>query len=67
MDPITIIALANAALGMVEALIPQVANLVKSGEISVEDQQKLLDRYNAIKAAAASGFDGPEWKQSTEE
>lgn len=66
MDPITIIALANAALGMVEALIPQVAALVKNGEISVEDQQKVLDRYNAVKAAAATGFSGPEWKQSTQ-
>lgn len=66
MDPITIVALANAALGMVEALMPQVAALFKNGEISVEDQKALLDRYNAVKAATESGFTGEEWKQSTE-
>jgi hypothetical protein len=66
MDPLTIIAMTNAALGLVEALMPAVSALFKNGQISVEEQQKLLDRYNAIKATVDAGFEGPEWKQSTD-
>lgn len=65
MDPITIIAAVNAALALVETLIPQLSRLLQNGEITVEQQQAVLDRYNALKKAAEEGFSGPEWEPST--
>lgn len=67
MDPVTAVTLANAALALLEALIPQISKMVSAGEISTEDQQAVLDRYNAVKAAVEKGFTGPEWDLSTKQ
>ncbi len=62
MDPITIIAAANAAMSLMEALVPQIRNLVSRGEITVEQQQELLKKYNSLKTQADGQFTGPEWE-----
>lgn len=60
MDPITILALANGALSMVEMLAPKIAELFSKGEITAEQQQLIKDRY--AKLHNGGQFDGPEWK-----
>ena len=67
MDPITAITAVNAALSLVEALIPQLSAWLKSGDITIEQQQSVLARYNALKQAVSEGFSGPEWERSTKQ
>lgn len=65
MDPITAIALANASMQLLNVLIPEIQAMIAKGQITNEQQQAILDQYNALKATvAAGGFTGPEWQQS---
>lgn len=64
MDALTTIAAVNAALALVEALTPEIAALAQRGEISTDQQQTVLDRYNAVKKACEQGLVGSEWEQS---
>ena len=57
------ILLINAALALAEKLIPRLAALVKSGEITPEQQQAVRDQYAALRAQADAAFTGPEWEQ----
>lgn len=54
------LAAATAALALYEKLQPIIAAQVKKGEVPPEEQQKLRDRFNAIRKADA--FAGPEWE-----
>jgi hypothetical protein len=65
MDPITTIAAVNAAITLAETLIPRVQELFRKGEITAEQQQEVLRRYNSLKAKADGQFSGPEWQEST--
>lgn len=56
------ILLANAALALLEQLLPDIARLVKSGAISPEAQQQLHDRYRSLVNAGDAAFQGPEWE-----
>lgn len=64
MEPLEYIALANAALALIESLIPKIRELTLSGAVSVEEQQRLMDKANALVTAVQTGFTGPEWEQS---
>ena len=64
MEPLTLIAAISAALALAKELIPQLGNLVSSGEITKEQQQKLLDEYNSLKERADGQFQGEEWEKS---
>lgn len=44
---------AIAAIDLITALVPQIEEAIKRGEVSKEDQQKYRDKYNALKD---SGF-----------
>lgn len=66
MSPLVIIAAANAALSLVETLIPKIQEWVQTGEITADQQADLLARYNSLKNKADGQFSGPEWKLSTE-
>ena len=61
MDPLTILNAVNAGLALVDALLPELQKLQLKGEISVEQQQAVLDRYSRLKARADGQFSGPEW------
>lgn len=61
MNPITVIAAVNAGLALVEALLPLIRQMKLDGQISEQQQQELLARYNAMKIAADAQFSGPEW------
>lgn len=55
------LALALAALQLAKKAIPVIEDLFKKGQITKEDQQKVLDDYNALKAAGDAAFTGDEW------
>lgn len=62
MTPAALLAVVNAALGLTETLLPKLAELVKSGEVTPEEQNEVLQRFQALKAAAEKNFVGPEWQ-----
>jgi glutamine synthetase adenylyltransferase len=52
----------NAALALVENLLPMVAALVKSGQVTAAEQTELRQRYEILRAKADTAFEGPEWE-----
>lgn len=67
MDPLTAIALANAAIQVLQVLIPEIEKLANKGQVSVEQQQAVMDKYNTLRAQIiAGGFKGPEFEMSPE-
>ena len=61
MDPITIMALANGLIGLLETLAPKVKELFNNGDITAEQQAELLKRIDALRV---KDYSGPEWKVS---
>lgn len=51
---------ALAAIALIEKLIPIIADKVKSGEVSPDEQAALHAKYEALRTSNA--FSGPEWK-----
>lgn len=51
-----------AALDFVEKMLPVIQQAVKAGEVSVEEQQRVRDRYNSLRNAGELAFSGPEWQ-----
>jgi len=49
-------------LALVESLLPLLDIFKASGEITAEQQQELLDKYNSLKNKADGQFAGPEWQ-----
>jgi hypothetical protein len=64
MDPITIIALADAALVLINKAIPAIRDAFASGEIPVEKQAEVRAKYEALRAAGGAAFQGPEYELS---
>jgi len=56
------IVLANAALALLEKLLPIIAERVKSGQVTPSQQTDLRKRYTALRAAGDAAFTGPEWE-----
>jgi hypothetical protein len=61
MNPALVIAFVNLAIDTIERFGPELKRMVAAGEISAEEQQKLLDRINALRQGGTA-FDGPEWQ-----
>jgi hypothetical protein len=59
MSATLVVTLVDAAVGLLEKLIPSLKTAFSSGEISVADQQALKDRINKLRSSEA--FTGPEW------
>jgi len=57
----TILAI-NAALTLIEKLLPLVARGVQAGAITPAQQAETRARYLALRAQADAAFAGPEWK-----
>lgn len=57
------IALANAALALLELLLPKIQEGVKTGDVSVEDQAAVRSKYEALRAQGDAAFSGPGWQQ----
>jgi hypothetical protein len=62
MDPVTLLAVINGAISIIEAAAPGIQAAVKSGEISPDVQAAIQARIAALHLAVA--FSGPEWQQS---
>jgi len=50
------ILLANAALALLEQLLPRIQQMQLAGQISVEQQQSVRDRYTALRAQGDAAF-----------
>lgn len=52
----------NAALALIENLLPIIAAKVAAGEITPEQQAEVRRKYLALKTQADAAFTGPEWE-----
>jgi len=56
------LALAIAALNLLDKLMPIIDADVKAGTVSVEDQKKVRTEYENLVGRLDELFDGPQWK-----
>lgn len=54
--------LALALMDLLEELVPMIGDRVKAGQISAEDQAKVLSRYESLKTRAGGEFGGEHWR-----
>ena len=52
----------NAALTLIEELLPKLNHLKAAGEITAAQQAELLAKYESLKTRADGQFSGPEWQ-----
>lgn len=64
MTPLEYIALASAAMSLLESLAPKFRELRNSGEISPEQQKELDDKFQNLTKHPDSFFSGSEWTKS---
>jgi hypothetical protein len=64
MDPITILALANAAVALAEKAVPVIRDMFASGDIPDEEAAAWRVKYDALRALGGSAFQGPEYDLS---
>lgn len=57
-----ILLLVNAALEFLKLAMPKIAEMTRSGEISIADQEKVLNDWRDLKENLDERFSGPEWK-----
>lgn len=62
MNPLAILATANAALSLLEQLLPLIDGLAAKGEVTPEQQAELLAKYNSLKTQADGQFTGTAWQ-----
>jgi hypothetical protein len=60
MENATLIAI-QAALKLVDALLPTLTELVRKGELTVEQQAAVRAQYESLKAKADGQFTGTHW------
>lgn len=60
------IALASAALALLEKLAPILEDKIKTGEVSVTEQQDVRDKYLSFRQKFDGAFSGPEWQTDPE-
>lgn len=54
--------LISGLLALLDYAEPKIRDAMASGDITVDDQQKLKDKIDSLRAG--SGFDGEAWKPS---
>jgi hypothetical protein len=64
MDPITVIALADAAIAFLNKAIPAIRDAFEGGEIPADKQAEVRRKYEALRAAGGAAFSGPEYELS---
>ena len=52
----------NAAFLLIDALLPQLNELVRKGEVSVEQQAAVRAQYDSLKNKAEGQFSGAHWQ-----
>jgi len=56
--------LADAAIALLEKLLPIIESKVAAGQVSVQEQEKVRARFESLKARKAGEFSGPQWAKS---
>lgn len=56
------LALALGVLQLGKQVIPLVQQLFQKGQITADQQKKILKEYNDLKAAGDAAFSGEEWQ-----
>ncbi len=64
MDPIAILALANAAAALIEKAIPAIRDAISRGEIPPDKQAQVRSEYEKLRAKGGDAFTGPEYELS---
>ncbi len=64
MDIISIIALANAAIVVVEKAVPAIRDAFSRGDIPPEKQAQVRADYEKLRALGGDAFSGPEYELS---
>lgn len=70
MEPLTVLAMVNAALAFVEKALPKIREWTRNGEITAEQQTETLQRYQSLKQqldAPGNRFEGEHWRPSDEQ
>jgi hypothetical protein len=67
MNPIVIINSVNAALALLQNLLPLLDGMVDRGEISVEQQARVRAKYDSLKNQTDGQFQGPHWQVEPDE
>lgn len=62
MDPLTMIALMNAALSVIETLGPKIQDMMNKNEITPQQQTDLLNRLSKLRGGDL--FTSPHWQPS---
>lgn len=62
MNAKTALALLQALISGIQNIWPVIEDLVKKGEITVEEQQALHDKYKELMASGAGQFSKDHWK-----
>lgn len=60
----TVISTALALIDLVDRMLPVIQGLHLAGDVSVEEQQKVLDAYNALRTKGDAAFSDPAWQIS---
>ena len=60
MNPALILAAIDGAISLIEKLTPLVQHLFQKGDITIEQQQALMARMDALNELDL--FSGPEWR-----
>lgn len=58
------IALLSGIIALANEAVPKIREMFASGQITPEQQQKLLDDINSLRDRLNNGFTGPEWENS---
>lgn len=64
MDPITILALANAAVALAEKAIPVVRDAFAGGQIPDAEAAEWRRKYAALRALGGDAYAGPDYELS---
>jgi hypothetical protein len=64
MDPITVLAMASAAMAFLKEAVPQIKEMFNRGEITKEQQDALLAEYQSLRERTEGQFAGKEWEKS---
>jgi hypothetical protein len=64
MDPITVLALANAAVALAQKAIPVIRDAFASGDIPDEEAAEWRKKYEALRALGGEAYSGPDYELS---
>lgn len=61
MDPVTLLALANAGIQLSQQLLPLAQQAIAGTPVTAEQQAAVLAAYDSLKTLSEKQFSGPEW------